>query len=137
MRSLFGALTDLAREMTAIDTFDNGYWTDAWRHLAIRCALWSDGKFGRLDPDPEIDFSDYFRPIGQDPEQLLAMLEVATRNEITRPKLVGALTKAEVNLPSLVDLASRILALDSKRARVSETQIALARSLALEQQALF
>ena len=140
MGSLFASLTDLAREMAAIDTFDSGYWTDAWRHLSIRCALWFDDlPLQPVGASPNVwaRFGDYLRPIGRDPEQLFGMLEVALRNNISRQKLMAALDVAGVDLSSIVNLASELLVIDPKRTRVSETQIELARSLALERQAQF
>ncbi|MHB8390265.1 MAG: hypothetical protein ACYDBH_11885 [Acidobacteriaceae bacterium] len=137
LEGLLCSLTEMVREMAAIDQLDRRYWSEAARHLAIRRAVW----LAKRDPEPsrvaEAAFdegtkpalADYVRDLTGDIEGLLALVEVALRNDVNPETLKRALTDAGIDLLTDIALAERLLKLDAKRAGFSPEQISSARAL--------
>ena len=132
---LFGDLARAVAELDAIDRFDQNYWSDALRHLAIRREIWAS----HVAPATAVSFqettrptlSDFFATLAPDTENLLALIEVALRNKVHPDTLREALIKSNVNIEDHIRFAERLIELSPKRASVSANQIAAARSLLL------
>jgi hypothetical protein len=138
LEGLLRALYDAVNEMAPIDHFDQGYWGEATRHLAVRRAVWLAGKqpvspatYGTIAFDDETRprLQDFIRGLLGDVQALLGLVEVARRNGVDAAMLKQALGAAGVELEKETDLAERLIALDPKRAGITSEQVAAAKAL--------
>ena len=68
------------------------------------------------------------RALSGDVENVLALLEAALRNGVGKEQLNEALTEAGIDLPASIAFAERLMAIDKRRAAISEAQLSAARS---------
>lgn len=131
---LIGLLTDAVHDMRAIDLADLGFWSGAMRHLAVRRAIWLglDGPAAvelKLAPEVRPNLEDYVYDLKGDTEELLAFIEVALRNGVTRDQLKANILSAKIDLAAEIELALKLHKLDGRRTRFSDSQIAAAREI--------
>jgi hypothetical protein len=134
---LLPALAETVKEMAAIDHSDQGYWGDAMRHLAIRRAVWLSGKHPESSPMAAVAFDDAVRPmledfvrdIRGDVQGLMGFIEVALRNHVYQEQLRRVIETVGFNLRKEIDLATRLVELDPKRARITPEQLEAAQGL--------
>jgi hypothetical protein len=123
-------------DMRAIDLADLGFWSGAMRHLAVRRAIWLglDGPAAvdselKLAPEVRPNLEDYVYDLKGDTEELLAFIEVALRNGVTRDQLKANILSAKIDLAAEIELALKLHKLDGRRTRFSDSQIAAAREI--------
>jgi hypothetical protein len=138
LEEMMGELFAAVREMSAVDKLNPVFWNDAFRHLAIRRMIWSGDREANNSGSAAALFEqsskpspgDFFRVLSGDAENVFALLEVAVRNGATKGELNRALEEAELNLLTYIDAAERLIQIDKRRARISDHQLDVARSLA-------
>ena len=137
LEELFSLLVDTVREMSSIERFGGVYWSEAFRHLAIRRAVWVKSDIplaATFQEHAKPSFGDFLRELSGDPEALLALLDVALKNKVRRDILKTSIDETGINLLAQIDLADRLLAIDRRRAGIGPEQISTARSF-LDRQA--
>jgi hypothetical protein len=131
LENLFAQLTDAVKEMSNIERLAGGYWSEAFRHLAIRRALWVNSDLpleAIFQEHAKPSFGDFLRELSEDAEALLILLNVALKNNVRRDILKTAIDESKINLLAQIDLADRLLVIDRRRAGIGPEQIATARS---------
>jgi hypothetical protein len=131
---LFPQLAVAVQEMSAIDRFNQTYWTEAVRHLAVRRAIWVGGENspGAAFADrSKPTFDDFLRGLSADTEGLLALIDVTQRNRVSPGKLHQAMKESGIDLAAQIAFAERLVALSAKRASVGAEQLSAARSVLL------
>ena len=137
LEELFPLLVDAVREMSSIERLGGVYWSEAFRHLAIRRAVWVKSDIplaATFQEHAKPSFGDFLRELSGDSEALLALLDVALKNKIRRDILKTSIDETGINLLAQIDLADRLLAIDRRRAGIGPEQISTARSF-LDRQA--
>ncbi|MGH3630584.1 MAG: hypothetical protein ACRDRL_24475 [Sciscionella sp.] len=129
---LFVHLASAAFEMRSIDHFDQGYWSMAIRHLALRRLLWtaqSNSVVVSFNETTTPTFVDFLKDAETEVEYLLALIDGCLRNGVTQTVVREQLDEAEIDLTRCIALAERLRTLDARRSGIDESQLQAARSV--------
>ncbi len=127
LEGLLPLLDEAVSEMTAIDQLNGKFWSEAFRHLAIRRAKWLSIGTGpnsvALSAETKPILADFIRALAGDTENLLALAYVAQQNGVDRTALADAFKVAGVNINAEIAIADHLLAISPRAIGLNKAQL--------------
>lgn len=134
IQGLLPLLYEAVSEMAAIDQFNGKFWSEAFRHLAIRRAKWLSNGIGPnsvvLSAETKPTLADFIHALAGDTEDLLALAYVAQQNGVDKTALADAFKVAGVNIDAEIAIADHLLTISPRAIALNEEQLDTVRGIA-------